>query len=198
MLSSKNLKLVFLHCSGGNKTDYAELLSHIAKSINAEILSFDAPLIKDEAKSKYFWFNKDETHPRRDAIESDFNYALKFIKDKILALKIALSDIILLGHSQGGAMASVVATELNLKLAVSIVGDLPYNINYTNNSETPILWLESKNDTYLSSERKASYTLFKDINANLSYNILENSSHFDFDLDKDNIANLIINALEND
>ncbi len=192
-----NLKLVFLHCSGGNKRDYPELLSYIAKAINAEILSFNAPLVKEEATTKYFWFNKDEAHPRRDAIKSDFDYALSFAKEKLLELKIPHGNVVLLGHSQGGAMSSVLATELDLKLAISIVGDLPYNINYANNSKTPLLWLESKNDTYLNAERKASYKLLENIKANISYNILENSTHFDFDLDKENIAKLIIKNLNN-
>lgn len=188
-------KLVFLHCSGGDSKDYPELLSHIAKSINAETISFNAPLSK--TKDKYFWFKKDESHPRRDAIEQSFTHAVNFIEEKLLELKIPLSDIILLGHSQGGAMASVLASQLNLKLAISIVGDLPYNIAYTNKSITPILWLESKKDTYLSDARKESYKILQKINAKIDYHILENSSHFEFDSDKENIAKLIKNKLQN-
>ncbi len=93
-------------------------------------------------KDKFVWFNKVENNNRQEAIEEEYRHSVNFIEEKLQKLNYPLSDIVLIGHSQGGGMAVSVALELNLKCAISICGDLPYNLKYANKAETPIYWLE--------------------------------------------------------
>lgn len=57
---------------------------------------------------------------------------------------------------------------MELKIVISICGDLPYNISYANNSTTPIYWCEGGKDTYIDNNRKASYLFLKDTGTGLS------------------------------
>ena len=172
-------KLVFLHGSGANKDAYSNLMKIVAHHFNAKLLSFNAPFEHTEKAMKYKWFNKIENGGRRDAVENEYAYSLQYIKKTLLSIDTNTKNIILLGHSQGGNMAVHVGLEIPLKCAISINGDLPYNITYENISNTPIYWFESKKDTYINQERKNSYTLIKNIN-NLYYKKLPNSTHNDF------------------
>ena len=151
---------VFLHGKGSDKDAYSKQLKALANSISADFTSFNAPFFSSTKAGKFLWFNKDESSERRDAIKSEYLFALDYIKAKLNDLNHPFSDIVLIGHSQGGGMAVAVALEMNLKAAISICGDLPYNLEYQNKSQTPIYWLEGKQDTYLNQDRKNSYKIF--------------------------------------
>ena len=172
-------KLVFLHGSGSDKDAYGDLLKIVAHHFDAELLSFNAPFEHAEKAMKYKWFNKVENNGRRDAVENEYIHSLQYIKKMLLSIDTDAQNIILLGHSQGGGMAVHIGLEMPLKCAISINGDLPYNMSYENISNTPIYWFESEKDTYINQERKNSYSLIKNIN-NLHYKKLPNSTHNDF------------------
>lgn len=76
-----------------------------------------------------------------------------------------------------------IALDMKLKMVISICGDLPYNISYTNNSVTPIYWCEGGKDTYIDANRKSSHFFLKDIGANYLYQVLPNSTHNEFTKD---------------
>lgn len=172
-------KLVFLHGSGYDKDGYGDLPLKVAEQFGAELVSFNAPFPHTKKTDKFMWFNKFEQNGRRDAVEEDYAYSLQYIKDKILGLGGDTKDIILFGHSMGGGMAVHVGLEIELAMVISVVGDMPYNLQYKTSSHTPIYWFESAKDTYIDDNRKNSYKLL-DAGTNFHYGILPNSTHSEF------------------
>ena len=169
--------LVFLHGKGSDKNAYGEQLKKLAKHLSAELVSFNAPFSHQNKKDKFLWFNKFEQNNRRDAIKEEYSHSLNYIEQKLHELSCPLSDIVLIGHSQGGGIATDVGLRQNLKGVFSICGDLPYNLEYKNNSQSPIYWLEGKDDTYISQERKNSYKLLTNLGVNLHYQCVPNCTH---------------------
>ena len=182
----KMKKIVFLHGSGADKNRYAELCDTIAKYCGCELVCFNAPFTHYARPDKYQWFGKFENSGHRDAVISDYEYSLRYIKDKILALNCNTKDIVLIGHSQGGGMAVHIGLEKNLGVVVAICPDLPYNIKYDLSGNTPIYWLEAAKDTLLDDNRKQSYKLLPN-GVDFHYAILPNSGHKDFENDFMNV-----------
>lgn len=174
-------KLVFLHSAGSDKTAYHDLMIKLADLFKAELVCFNAPLSHPTEKGKFIWFNKVVQNGRRDAVREDYFESLNYIKDNLKKISKDTKDIILVGHSQGGGMAVHVGLELNLEAAISFCGDLPYNIEYHNNSQTPIYWFEAGKDGYIDDNRKASYKLLNEIGERLHYQILPDSTHTEFE-----------------
>ena len=172
-------KLVFLQGSGINKEDYGDLPQVIAQQFSAELAIFDAPFIHPKKKNKFTWFNKEEQTGRRDAVVAEYTYSLQYIKNQINKLGANPQDIFIFGHSMGGGMAVHVGLEMELGGVISVVADMPYNLQYKTSSHTPIYWFESAKDTYIDKNRKKSYQLLG-INPNFHYAILPNSTHTDF------------------
>ncbi len=163
---------------------------NIASRFNAQLITFNAPFPHPNKKEKFVWFNKKEINGRRDAVEAEYFHSLQYVKELLTQLKNDDEDIILIGHSQGGGLAVHVGLEIELKMVISICGDLPYNISYANNSTTLIYWCEGRKDTYIDDNRKTSHLFLKDISANYHYHIFPNSTHKDFTAD---LMNLIEN-----
>ena len=176
-------KLVFLHGSGADKDAYFETMQNIASKFNAQLITFNAPFPHPNKKEKFVWFNKKEINGRRDAVEEEYFRSLQYVKERLTSLKKDDEDIILIGHSQGGGLVVHIALDMKLKMVISICGDLPYNISYTNNSVTPIYWCEGGKDTYIDANRKSSHFFLKDIGANYLYQVLPNSTHNEFTKD---------------
>lgn len=171
--------LIFLHGKGADETAYYGALKALAERIGAEFLSFNAPFQCSSYKNRFLWYNKFEQNGRRDAIEEEYLYSLNYIKEKLQNVPCSLSDVILIGHSQGGGMAAAVALALDLKCAVSICGDLPYNLTYKSNSKTPIYWLEGGLDKYITQERKDSYKILENLGVDLHYYLVSDCTHTD-------------------
>lgn len=169
--------LVFLHGKGSDKNAYSEQLKNLAEHLSVEFVSFNAPFSHQNKKGKFLWFNKFEQNSRRDAIKEEYAYALNYIEQKLQELNCPLSDIVLIGHSQGGGMAVNIGLRLNLKCVFSICGDLPYNLVYKNCSQTPIYWFEGKDDNYINQERKDSYKLLTKMGVNLHYQCISDCTH---------------------
>ena len=172
-------KLVFLHGSGSDKNAYHDLMHETADYYNADLITFNAPFNHPNKPDKYTWFNKFENNRRRDAVLDQYTYSLGYIKERLNNLGTKPENIILVGHSQGGGMAVHVGLEMELMGVISINGDLPYNLSYQKQTNTPIYWLESKKDTYIDVGRKKSYQLISS-NENLYFLMLQNSTHTDF------------------
>lgn len=173
--------LVFLHGKGSNHSAYEKQLEELAKNLSAEYVSFDAPLNYESLSNRFTWFNKIEANGRKRAVKEEHEYSLAYIKERLEQLGCLLSDVVLIGHSQGGGMAVCTGLELGLKAVFSICGDLPYNIKYINKSQTPIYWFEGNDDTYISKERKESYKILQEIKANLYYIVIDECSHNEID-----------------
>lgn len=173
-------KLVFLHGSGADKSAYNDLMSVVAQKIDAELVSFNAPFPHPAKENRFIWFHKVEENGRRDAVLKEYQYSLEYIEHKLKELNCDLNDIVLIGHSQGGGMAVHTGLKLNLNSVISICGDLPYNIKYDCKSITPIYWFEGEKDSYINQQRKKSYKLLKNIEADLHYKILPVSTHNEF------------------
>ena len=175
-------KLIFLQGSGINKEDYGDLPQVVAKQFSADLVSFDAPFTHPKKKDKFTWFNKIEQYGRRDAVEKEYTYSLQYIKDQINELiseGVKPQDLIIFGHSMGGGMAVHVGLEMELGGVISVVADMPYNLQYKTSSHTPIYWFESAKDTYIDDNRKQSYNLLGK-NPNFHYAKLPNSTHCEF------------------
>lgn len=173
-------KLVFLHGAGADCYAYHNLMSEIAQCFNAELITFNALFLHPTKQDKFVWFNKIEQKGRRDAVCEEYFTSVEYVKNKLQKLNTDLSEIILIGYSQGGGMAVQVGLELDLGAVIAMSADLPYNIAYENNSKTPIYWFEAGQDGYIDENRKASYKLLRQINANLHYQILPTSTHNEF------------------
>ncbi len=173
-------KLVFLHGAGADCCAYHDFMGEIARYFDAELISFNAPFPHPTKKNKFVWFNKIAQNGRRDAVCEDYFASMQYIKNQLQKLNVDLSDIILIGHSQGGGMAAHIGLELPLGAVIAVSADMPYNITYENKSKTPIYWFEAGQDGYIDNNRKASYKLLQQINADLHYQILPNSTHNEF------------------
>lgn len=181
-------KLVFLHGSGADDNVYGDLWQDVARHFKAELITFNAPFAHPQKPGKYRWFDKFENNGRRDAVAAEYFYSLQYIKDKLQNIDENTENIILLGHSQGGGMAVHIGLEMPLKCAVSINGDLPYNISYKRIVNTPIYWFESAKDTYINQERKDSYRLIQN-REDFHYKQMPHSTHNDFAADFTDIIN---------
>lgn len=182
-------KLVFLHGAGADCCAYHDLMSEIVQYFNAELITFNAPFLHLTKQDKFVWFNKIEQNGRRDAICDEYFASVEYIKNKLQELNADLSEVILIGHSQGGGMAVHIGLDMDLGAVIAISADMPYNIAYENNSKTPIYWFEAGQDGYIDENRKASYKLLQQINANLHYQILPTSTHNEF-------ANELLSAIK--
>lgn len=169
--------LIFLHGKGNDKSAYYEQFSQLAENLGAEFLSFNAPFPHPVKKDKFVWFNKLERDNHQEALEQEYLFSINYIKEELQELSYPLSEIVLVGHSQGGCMAVSVALELDIKCAVSICGDLPYNLTYQNNSKTPIYWFEGGSDEYISQERKDSYKILENLGVDLDYRVVSGCTH---------------------
>lgn len=174
--------LVFLHGAGDDRHAYGWPLNEVAEAFDARLKNFNAPFAHETKAYKYKWFNKFDNNGRRDAVIEDYEYAYNYVKEQLEKLDEKLSNIILIGHSQGGGLAVHLGLELKLKGVISINGDLPYNLSYQKKTKTPIYWLESAEDTYLSDERKQSYKLIAH-NNNFHHFVLPDSTHTEFEED---------------
>jgi phospholipase/carboxylesterase len=166
--------LVFLHGKGADKNAYFEHLSSLAEKLAVEFVSFNAPFESLTKKDKFLWFNKFVNGKRRDAVVEEYLFSKNYIEQEIKKLGVPLSDVVLIGHSQGGGMGVSVGLELSLGGVFSICGDLPYNLEYNCLSNTPIYWLEGVDDTYIDAERKASYKLLGD---RVCYKLIKECTH---------------------
>lgn len=164
---------VFLHGKGADRTAYEEQM----KQLSADYISFNAPFEHPTKQDKFLWYNKLEYNNHQEAVVTEYLYSLNYITKNLQTLNTPLSDIVIIGHSQGGGMAVATALELNLKAAISICGDLPYNVEYKNRSNTPIYWFEGELDTYINQTRKDSHQILKALNTNLDYQIIRNCTH---------------------
>ena len=173
-------KLVFLHGAGSDYMAYHDTMEAFSRLVDAELISFNAPFRHPTKENKFIWFNKVEQNGRRDAVYEDYMFSMQYIKNKLYEISDNLKEIILIGHSQGGGMAAHVGLELNLNTAICICADLPYNVTYKKQSETPICWFEAGCDGYIDANRKASYKMLEKIGANLHYQILPQSTHCKF------------------
>lgn len=173
-------KLVFLHGAGADCYAYHNVMREIAQYLNAELITFNAPFQHPFKQNKFIWFSKFEQYGRRDAVCEEYFTSVKYIRNELQKLNTDMSDIILIGHSQGGGMAAHIGLEMKLGAVISICADLPYNIVYENKSNTPIYWFEAGCDGYIDESRKASYKILEEIGANLYYQILHQSTHKDF------------------
>ena len=171
--------LVFLHGKGADKNAYNQQMKRLASYLSADYVSFNAPFCYLEKKDKYLWFNKFEQNNRRDAIKEEYLYSLDYVKKELQKLPVLLSDVVLIGHSQGGGMAVDVGLRLNLKAVFSICGDLPYNLKYISESKTPIYWLEGEDDTYINQERKDSYKILEKLGVDVHYRLVSNCTHME-------------------
>ncbi len=172
--------VVFLHGAGFDNKAHHNLIKQIAQHFKAELVSFNAPFLPPTKENKFIWFNKFVQYGRRDAVVDDYFASIRYIKNKLLELNTDLKDIILIGHSQGGGMAVHVGLEMDLGAVISVVADLPYNITYENKSTTPIYWFEAGQDGYIDENRKASYRFLQEIETNLHYQVLPESTHNEF------------------
>lgn len=173
--------LVFLHGKGSDHSAYEKQLKKLARNLSVGYVSFDAPLNYESSSNRFTWFNKIEKNGCKIAVKEDHEFSLVYIKERLEQLGYQLSDVVLIGHSQGGGMAVCAGLKLGLKAVFSICGDLPYNIKYMSKSKTPIYWFEGANDTYISQERKESYKILKEIKANLHYKVIDECSHNQID-----------------
>ena len=189
--------LVFLHGKGDDCTAYSRQLAQLADNLSAERVAFNAPFKCSIKPGKFVWFNKIERSNRKVAVENEYLFSIQYIKEKLRQLDCRLSDIVLIGHSQGGGMAVAAGLELNLRGVFSICGDLPYNLEYQNKTSTPIYWLEGKQDTYISQERKDSYKILQKIGADFCYQLLENCSHTEINQAFTEIEKIIKEARDN-
>lgn len=171
--------LVFLHGAGDDENAYKWLFNDVAEAFDAEPVRFNAPFVHETKINRYKWFNKFCNGDRRDAVIAEYNYSFNYVVEKLNNLEDDISDVILIGHSQGGGLAVHIGLELSLKGVISINGDLPYNLSYQKKTKTPIYWLESAEDTYLSDERKQSYKLIAH-NNNFHHLVLPDSTHTEF------------------
>lgn len=173
--------LVFLHGKGADKNAYNEQIKNLASRLSADYFVFNAPFSHSAKRNKFLWFNKIEQNNRKNAVKEEYLFSLEYIKEKLQQLNYPLSDIVLIGHSQGGGMVVSVGLELRLKAVFSICGDLPYNLEYENKSKTPIYWFEGRNDSYINQDRKDSYKILKKMGADIRYMVVENCTHTGID-----------------
>lgn len=169
--------LVFLHEKGGDISSHKDELENLAHTLSADLVTFNAPFPHPNKPGKFNWFNKIEQNNHKKVVKEEFLYSLQYIKEKLMQLNSPLSEIVLIGHSQGGGMAITVGLALNLQKVFSICGDLPYDLTYNKLSQTPIYWLEAENDTVISQERKDSYKILQKMGHDLHYKIVENCTH---------------------
>lgn len=88
-------------------------------------------------------------------------------------------------------MAISVALNLNLKGAISICGDLPYDLEYTNKSSTPIYWLEAAQDGHITQERKDSWRTLNVLHATFHYQKIDHCTHDEIDAAFNEIKNIL-------
>ena len=171
--------LVFLHCKGGNKTKSADFAHKTAKKMGCNLLIFDAPFTYSEKDGTFIWFHKDNNGLAKP---QDVQHSISYVISKIKNSGYQMQDVILCGHSQGGAMAAIIGMSSNPYAVISICGDLPINLNYIPNqsNNTNFYWIEASQDTYLTNARKNTYNTLKNNHYNLKYIKAPNSTHFDY------------------
>lgn len=159
--------IVFLHGKGADAAAHHEFMLKLASKYEASLHSIEAPL---PYKNGYSWFNKIKTDGRNIADEESFLRSMDFIKAKITDSGVDCRNLIICGHSQGGAVAVAVGLQLPVWKIISICGDWPENINILPTCPAKeFVWVEGGKDAYLSDERKSSYQRLQKAGINLEY-----------------------------
>lgn len=174
--------LVFLHGAGGTKDSFADVATDLANYFYAELITFNAPI---PFKNGFTYMNKVYVDGVRTPVESDYQNSLIFLKNKILSYSIDPRNIIVVGHSQGGQMATCLGMQLPFYKTISICGDFPRRFSYSvlpNHCED-ILLINGARDNYLSEDRKSSYKILDDLHLNYRFVVGENIEHFSFTAD---------------
>lgn len=167
--------LLFLHGKGATQNAHQDFVGALARRFDAELMTLNAPFAH---KQGYSWFGKTNVGGEMHLNEASFEYSLGLIEQKILTLGVPLEQIIVCGHSQGGAMAIAMGLMLPLKKVISICGDIPFDVpSVVKMSAAEFVWVEGGQDIFLSSERKKSYQKLLGLGLNFCYLIDENTEH---------------------
>ena len=184
-----NRLLVFLHGKGANKSAHGELVNEIARQKKADILCFDAPYKNLKHPNGFQWFDKVEVSGTMQMNVRQFNhsadYIIKNIEDELEKRGQTWSDVILLGHSQGGLMSCYLALINSPSEVISLCGDFPDYLSFECDIDktVPIYWIEAGKDDYLSKERRETYKILLNWGCNLKYFISPDSTHNHLELD---------------
>ncbi len=175
-MSDSKTVILFLHGAGGTKSSFAEFVADAAKFYDAEVVAFDAPIPFNDG---FTYMRKDVIDGERVARESDYRDSMEFLKNKILGLGVAVENIILIGHSQGGQMAICLGMLFPFKKAISIVGDFPRAFTYELADDfcRDCVLIEGGNDTYITDSRKKSFEVLP---YKFPHFVAENVEHFAF------------------
>lgn len=159
--------LVFLHGKGADKSAHRDFMDKLAAAYQADLITINAPL---PYKNGYSWFDKRIVGGERVVDEESFGRAADYVLKKIGELGLNSRDIILCGHSQGGAVAVAAGIKRPVRGVICICGDWPSTTEIkTSNAMPDIIWAEGGKDAYLSDERKQSYRYLQEAGANVRY-----------------------------
>ena len=159
--------IVFLHGKGANRNAHRAFLNELALKHRADLHCFEAP---NPYKGGYSWFEKKLIAGHQIVDADSFWKAVDSINTKISDLGLERSQLILCGHSQGGAMACAAALKEPVKTVISLCGDWPENIDCPKSvCPVKVIWVEGGKDQYLSEARKQSYRRLIAAGADLKY-----------------------------
>jgi predicted esterase len=177
--------IVFLHGKGKKPTDCQyQIFSKIAEYYNADLIPITAPNIHKEG---FRWHNgnKQSENEAKAEFEKSVKHIETELRNILFSRKIKYSDIIWLGHSQGGDMAIRQALKYGARKVIVFASDISgkFPLSEKINTSFTIDWIESGNDSVLSEDRRASYKKLLLISVTVNYIFSPNSTHDILDLE---------------
>jgi predicted esterase len=179
----KNL-IIFLHGKGVKPTDLRyKHFDKLAGYFNATIVPIVAP---HTYRGAFRWHNGNKQS--LDEARAEFTESMTCIESetrKILAgRKLDYSDVIWLGHSQGGDMAIRQAMLHGAKRVVVFSADISplFPLPPGMHKDFPIDWIEAEHDDVLSETRRDSYKILQGMGMKVNRIISPKSTHDNFNL----------------
>ena len=176
--------LVYLHGFGFDSKEHLEFTETLANSLNANTLFIDAPFESKRERGGYAWCNlsKDLTNDAFDEkLDFSMQYIIKKTEEELENLNLNWNNVIICGRSQGAYVAMhMIFNELcKPNFIISLCSYYPqkYLEQGIKEKNTPILWVEAKNDIVVNTEKKRSYKELIAQGCNLTYILNEKSEH---------------------
>lgn len=192
-MTNKPKLLIFLHWFWFDKDNNKESIQQLAQWIWIDYFSFNGLFDSQRDRWGYSRFWIDEITKQSildDKFYKSIEYILFTINNELKKRDLERKDIILCGRSQWAFMSIYIwlTYQQQCHSVISLCWFSKEWININITSKPKIIWLEAKNDTVLSQEKKDSYKELQNSWIEIKYILDEESDH-------DNISSTAIEKI---
>lgn len=177
--------IVFLHNFGGSvETDNPEFQNELAKQLNCDLVGINGIYDSGRERGGYGYYPI-TPGDRRHLLDGYLDKSLAYLQGRIDAeldkRDLTWNDLILVGHSHGGAIALLLGLRHQepCHAIIEIAGRAlkSYGLEFTVNSKPPVMWVEAEDNDKGRSRCKESADTIEELGIPVDYHICPKSGH---------------------